>query len=64
MKNVITFIALLIITVCACEKESQNNKEVDVREESSEIKETFKPVFMTDELDEFHPDSEFESISR
>ncbi|MFC1539494.1 hypothetical protein ACFL6H_08720 [Candidatus Latescibacterota bacterium] len=63
MKKVITFI-MLFITVCACEKASQNNKEVDIREGSSEIKETVKPVFMTGELDKFHPDSIFESIRK
>ncbi|MFC1489950.1 hypothetical protein ACFL6K_01945 [Candidatus Latescibacterota bacterium] len=64
MKKFISFTMIFIIVACACEKESQNNNEVAVREESPQKKETVKPVFMESELDKFHPDSEFESIRK
>ncbi|MFC1650748.1 hypothetical protein ACFL2X_04195 [Candidatus Latescibacterota bacterium] len=64
MKKVITVIMLLIIAVCACENEVKKNKETGVRDESPKMEEKKKPVLMTGELDEFHPESEFESIRK
>jgi hypothetical protein len=55
---------LMVITVCACEKEPQKNTAVSVREDILETAKPVIPELMNGELDEFHPKSEFESIRK
>ncbi|MFC1551982.1 hypothetical protein ACFL6P_05380 [Candidatus Latescibacterota bacterium] len=64
MKKVITLIMLMAILVCACEKAPKKNTEVSVREDTSEMVKPVIPELMKGELDEFHPNSEFESIRK